>query len=263
MAGQIIIGAHTCALMLELSIVIPTLNRLDTLLPCLDSIGRHTAVPHEVIVYANACTDETARQLEARPTVVPMLDSDNRFFTEAVNAGIARARGQYVFLLNDDTLLRRDDWFPFYRSQLELDPRIGVVGPYWKNIDNLPYGWIEPYATLYPRTVFDRLGGLPYLDPSFVLWWSDIYHAYTLMREGYFLRPLTRALADAYVWHQRDGESGDTVRRLRPTLPADCFVFHGKAQMYARLGITNETRLAGYYDGVVWAGEAPLPLSCS
>ena len=94
------------ARMLELSIVIPTLNRLDTLLPCLDSIGRHTAVPHEIIVYANACHEETARQLEARPTVVPLLDTENRFFTEAVNAGIARARGRYVFLLNDDKIGR-------------------------------------------------------------------------------------------------------------------------------------------------------------
>ena len=249
--------------MIELSIIIPTLNRLDTLIACLDSIDRHTKVPHEIIVYANACTDETARHLGTRPTVVPLVDTENRYFTEAVNAGIKRARGRYVFLLNDDTRLLRNDWFPFYRSHLELDPRIGVVGPYWKNIDELPFGWIEPYASLYPRDVFDRLGGLPFVDPSFVLWWSDIYHASRLMREGYYLRPLSRKVTDAYVWHKRNGESGDTVRRLRPSLAPECFAFHGKALMYERLGIDNDDDLAGYYGGVVWGSETPLSISLS
>ena len=82
-------------------------------------------------------------------------------------------------------------------------------------------------------------------------------------RDGYFLRPLARAVADAYVWHKRNGESGDTVQRLRPTLPADCFDFHGKALMYERLGIRRDEALAGYYGGVVWSDETPFSLSWS
>jgi hypothetical protein len=130
-----------------------------------------------------------------------------------------------------------------------------MVGPYWKNIDELPYGWIEPYATLYRRGLFDRLGGLPFHDRSFLLWWSDIYHAYKVMREGYYLLPLARPVVDAFVHHRRVGESGNTVLRLRPTLPRACFEFHGKTLMYRRLDITRESDLAGYYGGAVWEAE--------
>src|SRR5262245_55317675 len=39
------------ARMRELSIVIPTLNRLDNLVPCIESIRRCTSVDYEIIVY--------------------------------------------------------------------------------------------------------------------------------------------------------------------------------------------------------------------
>lgn len=240
--------------MIDLSIIIPTLNNLRDLTPCLDSIRRTTRVSHEVLVYANACTEETAHFLDRRADVRAICDSRNLYFTQAVNAALAEACGRYVFLLNDDTVILRDDWFDVYREQLELDSRIAMVGPYWKNIDELPYGWIEPYATLYRREAFEAFGGLPFHDASFVLWWSDIYHAYALMRDGFYLRPLARPLVDGIVHHRRVGESGATVLRLKPTLPEACFSFHGKTLMYERLGIESDARLAGYYEGVVWDG---------
>lgn len=238
--------------MQDVSIVIPTLNRLDNLVPCIESIRRRTSADYEIIVYANECDARTAAFLDSATDVRSIRDSRNRFFTDAVNRAIRIARGRYIFLLNDDTVLLRDDWFPFYRRHLEIDPRVAVVGPYWKNIAELPYGWIEPYATLYRREVFDRFGGLPYFDGSFILWWSDIYHAYKLMHAGYFLLPLARPVVDAFVLHRRIGESGDTVLRLKPTLPRACFEFHGKELMYRRLEIRRDEDLAGYYGGTVW-----------
>lgn len=243
----------------ELSIIIPTLNNLAQLVPCIESVRARTDASHEILVYANACDGTTADYLRAAKGVRAILDPQNRYFTEAVNRAIAQSRGRYVFLLNDDTIIRRDDWFAFYREHLELDPRIAVVGPYWKNIDELPYGWIEPYATLYRRELFDRLGGLPFHDPSFVLWWSDIYHAYKLMRAGHYLRPLARPEVDAFVHHHRIGESGATVLQMRPTLPRACFEFHGKALMYRRLGIAHDGELAGYYGGEVWRADGREP----
>lgn len=236
----------------ELSIIIPTLNRLDNLVPCIESIRRYTSTSYEIIVYANSCDAPTAQYLDAQAGVKSLRDTGNRFFTEAVNLALSEATGKYVFLLNDDTIIRRGDWVDFYKRHLELDPRIAIVGPYWKNIDELPYGWVEPYATLYRREVFDRFGGLPFFDSSFILWWSDIYHAYKLMHAGYYLLPLARSVVDAFVFHRRIGESGDTVLRLKPTLPTECFQFHGKALMYRRLGIGNEADLAGYFGGRIW-----------
>ena len=201
--------------MLDVSIIIPTLNRLDCLGPCIESIHRHTSVGYEIIVYANCCSSETAAYLHAAHRVRAIIDKENRYFTEAVNRALAQARGRYVFLLNDDCVILRSDWFTFYRGLLRLDRRVAMVGPYWKNIDELPYGWIEPYATLYPRQIFERFGPLPYFDDSFVLWWSDIYHAYKLMAAGYHLFPLRREVVDSFVHHRRVGESGDTVLSVK------------------------------------------------
>ncbi len=245
----------------ELSVIIPTLNRLDSLAPCVESIRRHTRVRHEIIVYANQCDAAMAAYLDGQRDVRSIRDPENKFFTAAVNAAMTQARGDYVFLLNDDTEILRDDWYAFYRSQLDLDPRVAMVGPYWKNIAELPYGWIEPYATLYPREIIDRFGGLPYYDHSFVLWWSDIYHAYKLMNAGFYLRPLAREVVDRFVHHRRVGESGDTVLRLRPHLPPECFRFHGKQSMYGRLGIRAEEELAGYLDDEVVASIDSVPMA--
>ncbi|MFN8625055.1 MAG: glycosyltransferase [Candidatus Binatia bacterium] len=246
--------------MLDVSIVIPTLNRLDSLVPCIESIHRHTSVGYEIIVYANCCTRETAAYLRSVRHVQAMIDNDNRYFTEAVNRAIAQAQGRYVFLLNDDCAVLRPDWFAFYHGLLRLDRRIAMVGPYWKNVDELPYGWIEPYATLYPRRIFERFGPLPDFDESFVLWWSDIYHAYQLMAAGYQLLPLHREVVDAFVRHRRVGESGETVLSVKAHLPKECFTFHGRDLMYRRLGITDDRMLAGYFGGKVWGRDAIRPL---
>jgi len=242
--------------MIELSIIIPTLNRLEMLEPCLDAIAELTEVSYEVIVHANECSEETAAFLDGRRGVRAIRSPENRFFTRAVNAAIGMSRGRYIFLMNDDCRPLRRDWSSFYRDLLEQDPRIGAVGPHWLNIDELPYGWIEPYAAMYRRSLFDELGPLPYFDDSFCLWWADIYHAYRLMQSGRYLLPLERSLADSVVFHARGaGEDGATVIAMRERLPRACFEFHGKALMYERLGIRDERELIGYWGDRIWTRE--------
>jgi GT2 family glycosyltransferase len=240
----------------NLSIVIPTLNRIDTLEKCLRSIECFTETSYEVIVHANCCSRETTELLRRFDFVRGIESEDNLFFTQAVNRGIASARGRYVFLMNDDCVVTTAGWTDFYITLLESDPKVGVVGPHWWNIDELPYGWIEPYASMYRRSLFQELGPLPYFDDSFRLWWSDIYHAYRLMHRGYYLLPLERTLADSIVEHARPaGADGQTVIKMRSHLPAECFEFHGKRLMYERLGIADEADLVGYYGDRIWTRE--------
>jgi GT2 family glycosyltransferase len=240
---------------MDLSIVIPTLNRLETLEPCLDSVIRNTHVEFEIIVYANSCNPETRALLSTYPCVRTIEDRSNKFFTEAVNTAITQSRGQYVFLLNDDCELRNNRWFPFYKNLADQDDDIAMIGPVHQNLDSLPYGWIEPYASFYRRDILDRIGLLPYYNESFVLWFSDIYHSYRAMHMGLQPIALEPALVDKYVEHKRRGESGDTVLQFRHTLPEKCFEFHGKELMYERLGIRDEKDLAGYYGDRIWGVE--------
>lgn len=237
---------------MDLSIVIPTLNRLETLESCLDSIVCNTSVEFEIIVYANSCKPDTRSLLSAYPSVRAIEDRENKYFTEAVNIAILQCRGNYIFLLNDDCELRNDRWFQFYKSLVDLDDSIAMIGPFHHYLDTLPYGWIEPFASMYKRDKLECIGLLPFFDDSFVLWWSDIYHCYKAMNMGFRPMVLEPALVDVYIDHKRYTVSGDTVNQFRHCLPSECFDFHGKALMYERLGIKDDTCLAGYFGDRVW-----------
>jgi len=236
----------------KISIVIPTHNNLRSLKDCLHSVIANSIRPYEIIVLDNASADGTKEYLAGLPEVRYIRNRKNLFFTKAVNKGIAASGGKYIFCLNDDCVILRKDWQGFYLSCLKKNRKIGVAGPYWKNISELPFGWIEPYAALYPAEVFRKIGPLPYYDDSFLLWWSDIYHAYKLMSRDYLLLPLARPLVDSFIRHCRTGESGETVLKFKPRLAKECFSWHGKKVMYRRLGIKDEDRLCGYYQGKIF-----------
>ncbi len=88
---------------LELSIVIPCLNEVETLPACLDRV-RRALVTHEltgeIIVVDNGSTDssrDVAARLGAKVLHVP-----SRGYGNAVGAGVAAARGQYVVVGDAD-----------------------------------------------------------------------------------------------------------------------------------------------------------------
>jgi GT2 family glycosyltransferase len=87
-----------------LSIVIPTYNGLGHLQRLLPSVRRHAPPGTQVIVVDDASSDGTSGWLKTRhPWVEVVVLSANEGFCGAVNAGVARARGDVVELLNNDT----------------------------------------------------------------------------------------------------------------------------------------------------------------
>jgi len=111
----------------DVSIVIPTHDRLDTLPEVLEALERQEGAPSfEVIVVDDGSTDGTARWLAERaaghgaragagatprsPAVardllaLRVLHQENRGPAAARNAGVAIARGQWVAFLGDDTV---------------------------------------------------------------------------------------------------------------------------------------------------------------
>lgn len=90
----------------ELSIVIPTWNGWDLLQQCLESLRNQSFQDFEVVVVDDGSTDDTPNRLaSAWPGVRCVACPANRGFAPAVNAGIAVARGTWVFLLNNDVTL--------------------------------------------------------------------------------------------------------------------------------------------------------------
>ncbi|MFB6143379.1 MAG: glycosyltransferase family 2 protein [Halorientalis sp.] len=86
---------------MDLSVVVPTLNARDQLAGCLDAIAEH--VPDaEVVVVNGPSADGTTGMVRDREDVDVLVEVADRRLNVARNAGIDRASGDVVALLNYD-----------------------------------------------------------------------------------------------------------------------------------------------------------------
>jgi glycosyltransferase involved in cell wall biosynthesis len=84
------------------SVIVPTYNRARYVTQSLDSILAQTLPPAQVIVVDDGSTDATARVLEPYLDRITYLAKDNEGKPSAVNAGLAVADGEYVWVFDDD-----------------------------------------------------------------------------------------------------------------------------------------------------------------
>src|ERR671939_2007579 len=93
------------------SVIIPAYNAAAHIGAALDSVFAQTFTDYEVIVVNDGSPDtpELERALDAYAGRLLYVRQENRGPSGARNAGIRRARGEYVALLDSDDL-----WLPAY-----------------------------------------------------------------------------------------------------------------------------------------------------
>ena len=93
----------------RVSVIIPTHNRVGVLYYALNSVLNQTMQDFEVIVVDRASTDMTPAYMAQiqDPRVHYIRLPTNRFAAAARNAGMERARGEYIAFLDSD-----DQWWP-------------------------------------------------------------------------------------------------------------------------------------------------------
>ena len=109
------------------SIVIPVKGLWNYTETCLASISRNTPEPHEIIVVDNGSEDGTAAELAKLGGIRVVRNRANLGFGVASNQGIRESRGEYVLILNNDTLVT-PGWLGRMLSHV-AKPGVGVVGP--------------------------------------------------------------------------------------------------------------------------------------
>jgi len=114
------------------SLVMVTFGHLAVTRLCLESLLVNTdLIDAEVIVVDNASTDGTPAYLGAMATrhrcLRPVLLPANVGFAAGVNAGLARARGERLAVLNNDVIFP-GPWLARLDAHLD-DPAVGLVGP--------------------------------------------------------------------------------------------------------------------------------------
>jgi GT2 family glycosyltransferase/glycosyltransferase involved in cell wall biosynthesis len=153
------------------SIVIITYNNLSFSRLCLQSLYAHTEWPNfEVVVVDNASTDGTREYLKEAERQFPqlrvVLNDTNRGFAAANNIGLQVARGEYLVLLNNDTVLVRG-WLSTLIRHLATNDTIGLIGPVtnetcnearvavgYRQLKEMP-AWAAEFARQYDGHIFD------------------------------------------------------------------------------------------------------------
>ena len=91
----------------KISVVIPTLNRINTLQRALDSVINQTYKPAEIIVVDNGSSDGTLKFLREQYPKITTLKENKVGVSSARNKGIKKSINQWIALLDSD-----DAWHP-------------------------------------------------------------------------------------------------------------------------------------------------------
>ena len=157
------------------SVVVVTYNNLEMNRQCLESLFGQTGWPNiEVFVVDNASSDGTREYLLEAERLYPdlrvMINESNIGFAAANNLALRRARGEFLVLLNNDTVVARG-WLSALLRHLSARPDIGMIGPVTNAIGNearveVGYDRVEDmsaWATAYTRAHEDELFEIPML----------------------------------------------------------------------------------------------------
>jgi GT2 family glycosyltransferase len=211
---------------MTLSVIIPVHNNLEYTQACVKSVAFHTQ-GHEVIVVDNGSTDGTTVWLQAHRNLVDQIvvNDQNLGFARACNQGLAKANGDHLVVLNNDTIVT--SWWTASMQEAFAGKSVGLVGPVTNEIagpqkvndsflitrDDDP---LKAYALLrqmtfhrqtkkvrvlmgfclmFSREVLDTIGGF---DPRFGL---GTFEDTDFCLRAHFAGFHALIALDAFVWH--------------------------------------------------------------
>jgi GT2 family glycosyltransferase/Tfp pilus assembly protein PilF len=117
------------------SLIILCCNEVEVSRLCLESVLTHTRAPYELILVDNGSTDGTPALLDemkkrSGPARVMVIRNEtNVGFPAGCNQGLREAHGEYVVLLNNDTVVTPGWLDGLVRWAAHEWPTVGLVGP--------------------------------------------------------------------------------------------------------------------------------------
>lgn len=205
---------------MKYSIIIPTYNHCDDLLkPCIESIYRFSNPDEiEIIVSANGCTDNTAHYLkelqETTPNIKVAWAEQPLGFARPVNKGIELSTGDYIVLLNNDTLIldqSHNSWLTRLSEPLDADPSIGITGILSQYSSITERDFLIFFCVMIRKSMIDEIG---MLDEDFKTGGQeDVEFCYRAELAGYKLHNVTESktanVGDFPIWHVGEATAHD------------------------------------------------------
>jgi GT2 family glycosyltransferase len=225
------------------SIIVTVHNAIEYVRTCLNAILRNTSPPYELVLVDDGSEEETCHYLRRFATEQGALLIRNEAasgYTKAANQGLRAARGEYVLLLNSDTIVT-ENWLDRMVMCAESDPHIGIVGPLsnragWQSVpevvrggewatNELPENWsVQDMARAVAATTGRTYPRIPFLNGFCLLIKRQV-----LEGVGYF---------DEVNFGRGYGEENDYCLRARAagwvlSVADDAYVYHARTKSYS------------------------------
>jgi GT2 family glycosyltransferase len=196
------------------SVLIPVYNQIDYTLKCLASIKQSLpTVTIEIVVADDCSTDATPEVLAQVNGITVVRHQENLGFLRSCNRAVDSCRGDFIFLLNNDTTVH-DGWLDKLVETFSAHPDAGLVGSklvypdgtlqeaggiVWKDASGWNYGrngdpdapefnyfrevdYVSGAAILFPRKLFLTLGKFDEnLAPAY---YEDTDFAFSVRKNG-------------------------------------------------------------------------------
>jgi len=181
---------------MQVSLIIVNYNTKELIMDCLKSVYDKTHdIDFEVIVVDNASSDGSIELMKSEyPDVRLIENSDNLGFGKANNIGLKSAKGQYVFLLNSDTVLLNNAVKKFYDFMQEnqgnmigaiggylLDSKLNIIHSYneFPTLSSLFFADLKILMDLFKR----KKSEIPTVKPVGYITGADLFLSKSLLNE--------------------------------------------------------------------------------
>ena len=238
------------------------------------------SVSYEIIVVDNASREDEAVKIQALyPSVITIRSDENKGFSGGNNLGIKAARGQYLFLINNDTYIESDG-IAYLIERLESHPEIGAASPKIRFAfppQNIQFAGFTPLSPIALRNkgigfgcpddgTFDTPHPTPYLHGAAMIIKREVIGKAGMMPEIFFLYyeeidwSTSMARAGYELWYEprctvfhKESQSTGQLSKLR-TYYLTC-----NRLLYARRNLKGANRfLSILYQSIVAAGKNSL-----
>ncbi|MFH0790112.1 MAG: glycosyltransferase family 2 protein [Candidatus Omnitrophota bacterium] len=213
-----------------ISVVVLNYNGQGFLDDCLESVLKSDYNNFELILVDNASTDNSFKSAEMKfggyPHFKMIQNSENLFFAEGNNRGIKEAKGEYVVVLNNDTVVQ-PNWLREIAYVMQ-DKTIGAAQPKilsqkdpsridyaGADLDKYGYARGRGYgeldagqfnkaeqifyaggtAMVVRKSIFDEVG---FFDAKFGAHWEDVDLSWRIRLRGYKIMFIPKAV----VYHK-------------------------------------------------------------
>lgn len=151
---------------MKLSVVIVSYNVKYYLEQCLRSVERASSgIECETIVVDNASSDNSLAYIKERFPDITVIDSNvNLGFARANNLAISRSKGEYILLLNPDTIVAEHSFVDFI-DFMDKHPDAGGSGAYMLRTDG-SFALESRRGLPTPFVAFCKMSGLSSLFPK-------------------------------------------------------------------------------------------------